>query len=67
MNDQQIKISVLLLAVFLAFTLFISVGNEKDLQAIQEQLDSALVAQDSLVYRLELLEDKMALWGAKYK
>jgi len=67
MKTDQIKILFLLIGVWAFFSFFIGIGNEKDLQEIQEQLDKALVVQDSLVYRMELLEDKVALWGATYK
>lgn len=67
MRTDQIKILFILVGVWAGFSFFIGVGNEYDLQKIQERQDSILVYQDSLELRVEKLEHTLAIWEATYK
>ncbi len=56
MNNDQLKIVLLLIAVLAVCTFFIGVGNEKDIQILKDQQDSLLAARDSLEIKLACAE-----------
>jgi len=64
MNNQQTKIAILLIGMLFILSMFVSIGNERDIERLEKVQDSLKVEIDSLELDLTYTKAKIELLEA---